>query len=121
MPLIHGYTPKSIEENVAHEMRRGKPQAQAVAISFEEARKAWRHAHPKGPYPAHLRGMRERHLNQAKKIQAGMLHDYRTGAALRRATKTETRQGIRQAKRDGGAGVFIVNDRPVYVEGGGYG
>lgn len=60
MPLIHGYTPKSIRANVEREVRRGKSPDQAIAISFEEARRAWRHAYPRRKYPAHLRGMRKR-------------------------------------------------------------
>src|SRR5512144_611013 len=60
MPLIHGYTPKSIKANVATEVAHGKPADVAAAIAYEEARRAWRHAHPREPYPAHLRGMRKR-------------------------------------------------------------
>jgi hypothetical protein len=59
-PLIHGYTPKSIRANVEREVRRGKSGSDAVATSLEEARRAWRHAHPKRPYPTHLRGLRKR-------------------------------------------------------------
>lgn len=66
MTLIHGYTPKSIRANVEREILRGKPSAQAIATSLEEARRAWRHAHPRGPYPAHLRGMRKRRRHSSR-------------------------------------------------------
>ncbi len=41
MPLVKGKkasTPKGFGENVKREMKAGKPQAQAVAISYSEAR-----------------------------------------------------------------------------------
>lgn len=40
MPLIHGYSRRSISANIATERRAGKPRAQAVAIAFSEARRA---------------------------------------------------------------------------------
>lgn len=40
MPLIKGYSKKSIEKNIATEMKAGKSQAQAVAIALSVAKEA---------------------------------------------------------------------------------
>jgi hypothetical protein len=39
MPRVHGYSPKSISENISAEMHAGKPQPQAIAIALSEARR----------------------------------------------------------------------------------
>jgi hypothetical protein len=40
MPLIQGYSKKSIDKNIRTEMRSGKSRKQAVAIALSVARKA---------------------------------------------------------------------------------
>jgi hypothetical protein len=60
VPLIAGFSPSSIADNIATEVRAGKPVAQAVAIAYENARKAWHEAHPRKPLPARLRRRRSR-------------------------------------------------------------
>ena len=40
MPLKHGFSKKSISENIKTEVESGKPQKQAVAIGISEARQA---------------------------------------------------------------------------------
>ncbi len=40
MPLIKGYSKRSVSSNIRKEMKRGKPQKQAIAIALSTARKA---------------------------------------------------------------------------------
>ena len=45
MPMIKGYSAKSIGKNIAMEIKAGHPQAQAVAMALSTARKAAEKAH----------------------------------------------------------------------------
>jgi hypothetical protein len=40
MPLIKGYSQKSISKNIEQEIRAGKPKKQAIAIALDVAKKA---------------------------------------------------------------------------------
>ncbi len=46
----------------------------------------------------------------------GRLCDYETGEVIRRATAEEQAESIEAARRDGGAGVIVVDGRRCYVE-----
>lgn len=48
MPLIKGYSPKSIQKNIATEIAAGRSQKQAVAIALSTAREAAKRAHKPG-------------------------------------------------------------------------
>ena len=45
MPMKKGYSAKTIGKNIAGEMKKGHPQAQAVAMALSEARSAAMKAH----------------------------------------------------------------------------
>jgi hypothetical protein len=45
MPMKKGYSAKTIGKNIAMEIKKGHPQAQAVAMAYSSARKAAEKAH----------------------------------------------------------------------------
>lgn len=61
MPLVKGMkarTPKGFGENVKREMKEGKPQKQAVAIAYSEAREGKRNKKSANMHKT-LRGVRK--------------------------------------------------------------
>ncbi len=48
MPLVHSASKKAISENIRREMHAGKPQKQAIAIAFSEARRSKKSRKKKG-------------------------------------------------------------------------
>lgn len=60
MPVVQGYSRDAISRNIRREVRLGRPQAQAIAIALDEARRAYRERHPTGPLPRHLAQNRRR-------------------------------------------------------------
>ncbi len=48
MPLVKGYSQKSISKNIATEMKAGYPKKQAIAIALSTAREAAKKAHKPG-------------------------------------------------------------------------
>lgn len=53
-PLKKGFTPKTIGENISHEVKRGKPHAQAIKIAYGIARREFKQRHPNEPLPEYL-------------------------------------------------------------------
>lgn len=58
MPLVHGYSRRSIASNIRTEERHGRSHAQAVAIALDVARAAALDAGKPGKAPARRRGSR---------------------------------------------------------------
>ncbi len=52
--------------------------------------------------------------NTTKTVEAGDLHCYKTGHFLRKATITETIEGLRVTSD---TGAFVVDGQSVYIEG----
>lgn len=61
MPLSEGYSKKSMSSNIKKEMHAGKPQKQAVAIAYSEARKAAKKKRKGGVFARLSKGVSEGH------------------------------------------------------------
>lgn len=51
-----------------------------------------------------------------REMDSGTLKDYETGEEIREATAEEREASVEAARRDGGAGVILVDGRRCYVE-----
>ena len=59
MPLKTGTSPQTFSQNVAAEMKAGRPQKQAVAIAYSQKRQAQKLRHQKpDPLPHHYKSHR---------------------------------------------------------------
>lgn len=63
MPLLKGYGYKTVQANIKQLRREGKPEAQAVAIALEMARRYFFKAHPYGALPRELTPKDGKRLN----------------------------------------------------------
>ena len=54
-PLLPGFSRETVSENIAREIRAGKEQDQAIAISLDNARREFRKKNKRGRFPKHLR------------------------------------------------------------------
>jgi hypothetical protein len=55
MPMLKGYSKDTISENIAREIRKGKPRTVASAAAFKSARDSWRRKFKGKPYPVYLK------------------------------------------------------------------
>jgi hypothetical protein len=55
MPLVQGFSPESVQANIAELIRAGHAPAQSAAIAYKTARAAFQRRHPRAPLPSHLR------------------------------------------------------------------
>lgn len=117
MPYVQGFSRGSVSHNIETFQREGYGHEQAIAMSLEVARRAYRKAHPDGPYPAHLRGVRKPSrrrksgprrertvvVSGEQMLRDGLWHHWQetlttswTPAELRRAFRTSARRaGVR--------------------------
>ena len=80
--MVQGYSQEAISANISTLMSEGRSQDQAVAISLEVARKAWRRVHPRGKYPPHLSGVRKPSRHRRKKKMSPSAYLDRIGYTL---------------------------------------
>jgi len=55
MPLRNGHSRATVAANIGELRKAGFPAAQAEAIAYKKARRAWREKHRRGPWPVHLK------------------------------------------------------------------
>jgi hypothetical protein len=70
MPLINGYSKRSISQNIITLMHEGRPQKQAIAIALNHAREVWHKRRGNAPYPEHLIYMRPNPSHSRKRSSA---------------------------------------------------
>jgi len=56
MPLASGYSLQTIKKNIREMVRNGHEKNQAVAASYDNARKEFKRQHPGKKLPKHLEG-----------------------------------------------------------------
>jgi hypothetical protein len=112
MPLVHGHSPTAIATNIARERHAGASEAQAVAIAYERARRDWRARHPRGPYPAHLRGLRRPRGRHNRSEGSGIAAPAHPTSGLDFETfNTALAKAFGRLKKDAGAETIRQNYR----------
>lgn len=84
MPLIKGYSQKSISKNIRTELKAGRPRKQAIAIALSTARAAWKAAKGKAAgmrFAAPASGSRR--LTAAEKYEQLKSQTERAGMTVR--------------------------------------
>ena len=117
MPLIHGYSRRSISANIRAMMHEGRPQDQAVAIALKTAREAFETRHPKRRLPANLAAPTNPH--PAPKLVTKLVKQAaaRPRASVAEAVPCGCQTGAESAKRGTKEGGILV-ERAVFEVAG---
>ncbi len=84
MPLKNGYSKATIKNNISVLTRDGLPKKQAVAISFKQARAAWKKKQPRKQSPDYLRKNNPDWIFAPKRKRATVKHKIKTRPKVRR-------------------------------------